>query len=87
GEQKCGIVTFSVNGIGSSHIKAELAEKKINVSVGLAKSTLIYMNRHSLTTVVRASVHYYNSEEEITRICSALVSIAKSGSRLQPVVR
>jgi cysteine desulfurase / selenocysteine lyase len=82
GDQQCGIVTFSVSGIGSSQIKSELAEKKIHVSVGLAKSTLIYMNRNSLNTVVRASVHYYNTEEEINGMCRALESIVKSGVRL-----
>jgi selenocysteine lyase/cysteine desulfurase len=82
GEQKSGIVTFSVSGIGSSHVKKELAEKKINVSVGLAESTLIYMNRNSLTTVVRASVHYYNTEEEIDALCNALEYIVKSDSRM-----
>jgi selenocysteine lyase/cysteine desulfurase len=87
GEQKCGIVTFTVRGVGSSHVKAELAVKKIHVSVGLAKSTLIYMNRNSLSTVVRASVHYYNTEEEINGMCEALESIVKSGSRLQPAGR
>jgi selenocysteine lyase/cysteine desulfurase len=86
GEQKCGIVTFSVHGVGSSHVRSELAEKKIHVSVGLAKSTLIYMNRNGLTTVVRASVHYYNTEEEINGMCEALESIVKSGSRLMPAV-
>jgi len=87
GEQKCGIVTFSVEGVGSSHVKSGLAEKKIHVSVGLAKSTLIYMNRNSLSTVVRASVHYYNTEEEINRMSEALEAIVKSGSRLQPAGR
>ncbi len=87
GEQKCGIVTFSVHGVGSSHVKSELAEKKIHVSVGLAKSTLIYMNRNGLSTVVRASIHYYNTEEEINGMCEALESIVKSGSRLIPAGR
>ena len=87
GEQKSGIVTFTVDGVGSSHVKSELGEKKIHVSVGLAKSTLIYMNRNSLSTVVRASVHYYNTEEEINRMCEALESIVKSGSRLQSAGR
>jgi cysteine desulfurase / selenocysteine lyase len=87
GDQKCGIVTFTVGGVGSSHVKYELAEKKIHVSVGLAKSTLIYMNRNSLSTVVRASVHYYNTEEEINGMCEALESIVKSGSRLLPAGR
>ena len=84
GDQKCGIVTFSVHGVGSSHVRSGLAEKKIHVSVGLAKSTLIYMNRNGLSTVVRASVHYYNTEEEINGMCEALESIVKSGSRLMP---
>ena len=87
GEQKSGIVTFTVDGVGSSHVKSELGEKKIHVSVGLAKSTLIYMNRNSLSTVVRASVHYYNTEEEINRMCEALESIVKSGARLQSAGR
>jgi cysteine desulfurase/selenocysteine lyase len=87
GEQKSGIVTFTVDGVGSSHVKSELGEKKIHVSVGLAKSTLIYMNRNSLSTVVRASVHYYNTEEEINRMCEALESIVKSGTRLQSAGR
>ena len=87
GDQKCGIVTFSVVGVGSSHVKSELAEKKIHVSVGLANFTLIYMNRNSLNTVVRASVHYYNTEEEINGMCGALEAIVKSGSRLLPAGR
>ena len=87
GEHKGGIVTFSVCGVGSSHVKSGLAEKKIHVSVGLDKSTLIYMNRKSLNTVVRASVHYYNTEEEINGMCGALESIVKSGSRLLPAGR
>src|SRR5450432_1195764 len=78
GEQKCGIVTFSVNGVDSLQVKTELATKKINVSVGAAKSTLIYMNRNHLSSVVRASVHYYNTEEEIKGMCKALESIVKS---------
>jgi cysteine desulfurase/selenocysteine lyase len=84
GEQQSGIVTFSVSGMGSSHVKSELAERRIHVSVGIAKSTLIYMNRNSLSTVVRASIHYYNTEEEINGMCEALESLVKSGSRLLP---
>jgi selenocysteine lyase/cysteine desulfurase len=87
GEQKSGIVTFSVGGMGSSHVKAILAEKKIHVSVGLAKSTLIYMNRNGLSTVVRASIHYYNTEVEINGMCEVLESIVKSGSKLQRTER
>jgi cysteine desulfurase/selenocysteine lyase len=74
GEQQCGIVTFSVDGVESTAVKAKLAEKKISVSVGLAKSTLYYMSKNHLTSVVRASVHYYNTEEEITALCNAMMA-------------
>jgi cysteine desulfurase / selenocysteine lyase len=78
GDQQCGIVTFSVDGFEASSIKIKLAEKQINVSVGLAKSTLIYMDKHHLASVVRASVHYYNTEEEILLLCNELVLLLKN---------
>jgi selenocysteine lyase/cysteine desulfurase len=78
GNQKCGIVTFSVNGIDSVLVKNQLAGRHINVSVGKAISTLIYMDKNHLSSIVRASVHYYNTEEEIRIMCGALVSIINS---------
>jgi cysteine desulfurase/selenocysteine lyase len=72
GSIQCGIVTFTLDGIESSWIKARLAEQNINVSVGMAISTFTYMNRHHLKSVVRASLHYYNTEEEISRMCQSL---------------
>ncbi len=75
GDQKCGIVTFSVNGVNSYIVKNKLAEKSINVSVGKAHSTLFYMEKHNLASVVRASVHYYNTEHEIQVLCEVLKNI------------
>lgn len=75
GDQKCGIVTFSVKGMDSPTIKTRLGEMNINVSVGVAVSTLIYMNKNHLISVVRASVHYYNTEEEIGKFCEVLASM------------
>jgi len=78
GDQQCGIVTFSVNGFEASAIKGKLAEKQINVSVGRAESTLIYMDKYHLTNIVRASVHYYNTEEEILLMCNELTLLLKT---------
>ncbi|MDB5086447.1 MAG: aminotransferase class V-fold PLP-dependent enzyme [Mucilaginibacter sp.] len=75
GDLQCGIVTFSVNGMDSVLVKNELAANQINVSVGKAISTLIYMNKNQLSSIVRASVHYYNTEEEIREMCNVLISI------------
>lgn len=77
GDEKSGIVTFSVAGIESAAIKAKLAEKGINTSVGLAKSTMIYMNKNHLASVVRASVHYYNTDAEIDMMCAVLKEICQ----------
>jgi len=72
GDVLCGIVTFSVTGITAAEVRAKLAEKNINVHIGFAKATLYYMNRKGLDGIVRASVHYYNTEEEIEMVCREL---------------
>jgi cysteine desulfurase / selenocysteine lyase len=72
GDELCGIVTFSVSGIPAAAVKTRLAAKNINVQIGMAKSTLYYMNRKGLDGIVRASVHYYNTEEEIELVCREL---------------
>ncbi|HEY4286393.1 MAG TPA: aminotransferase class V-fold PLP-dependent enzyme [Puia sp.] len=76
GQYQCGIVTFSVNDQDSREIKNKLFQKDINVSVGFARSTLLYMNKNHLSSIIRASVHYYNTEEEIKALCDALTTIA-----------
>ncbi|GGH66732.1 selenocysteine lyase/cysteine desulfurase [Filimonas zeae] len=64
GNIQCGIITFTVNHCDSKEVKEYLALHHINVSVGLARSTLLHMNKHQLNSVVRASVHYYNTLSE-----------------------
>jgi cysteine desulfurase / selenocysteine lyase len=72
GDELCGIVTFSIPGVPAAEVKTKLGAKNINVHIGLAQSTLYYMNRKGLDGVVRASVHYYNTEEEIEMVCQEL---------------
>ena len=72
GSVKSGIVTFSVMGIPAEEIKKGLRERKINVSVAQASGTLLDMEQRGIETLIRASVHYYNSEEEIDIFCHAI---------------
>jgi len=76
GDQLCGIVTFSLTNVESQLIKDRLAEHQINVSVGLPKSTLLFMNKHQLNNVLRASVHYYNTEAELDALCKVVRALA-----------
>jgi len=78
GDQQCGIVTFSAKGLESTFVKNKLADKNINVSVGKAISTLIYMDKNNLQNNVRASVHYYNTEAEIQVLCKELKALLVS---------
>lgn len=75
GNHKSGIVTFTVKGVEAADVKARLAAKGINVSVGGAQATPIYMEKSKLSTVVRASLHYYNTMEEIGILCRELAII------------
>jgi len=75
GVTQCGIVTFSVEGKDPEAIQRELAQHNINVSITTRSSTRLDMEARGLTSMVRASVHYYNSEEEVERFCTTLAGI------------
>lgn len=75
GTVQCGIVTFTVEGVAPEAIQEQMAEQNINVTVSSRESTRLDMEARGLTDVMRASVHYYNTEEEIERFCSALTAI------------
>ncbi|MSP89495.1 MAG: aminotransferase class V-fold PLP-dependent enzyme [Alphaproteobacteria bacterium] len=72
GREQCGIVTFTREGFMPEAIKATLAAQRINVSISTAASTRLDMERRGLARVVRMGVHYYNSGDEIARVCAAI---------------
>ncbi len=75
GVTQCGIVTFSVEDKNPDEIKLALSKQHINVSVTRRSSTLLDMDARGLESMVRASVHYYNSEEEVERFCRAVEAL------------
>lgn len=76
GAEKCGIVTFTKLNVEATEVKVELAKENINVSVSPSSSTLLDMEHRKLEAVVRASLHYYNTEDEITRFIEVLETIS-----------
>jgi cysteine desulfurase / selenocysteine lyase len=74
GVERCGIVSFTVTGSDADKIQGRLAEVRINVSVSRVSSTRLDMEARALPDLVRASVHYYNTAEEIARFCAVLAS-------------
>jgi cysteine desulfurase / selenocysteine lyase len=75
GAVRCGIVTFTVTGQEPQEICQALGERGINISVSGLDSTRLDMESRSLNGLIRASVHYYNSEEEVERFCRELASL------------
>jgi selenocysteine lyase/cysteine desulfurase len=68
GARQCGLVTFSVAGRRTGEVKQRLAESKINVSTLSRESAQYDFTGRELPDLVRASAHYYNTEDEIQRL-------------------
>jgi selenocysteine lyase/cysteine desulfurase len=75
GVERCAIVSFHMAGREASMIAAAAADQAINVSVSNVASTRLDMEGRVPGDVVRASVHYYNSDEEIDRLCTVIEAL------------
>jgi selenocysteine lyase/cysteine desulfurase len=58
--------------MGGIDVQRRLRRAGINVSASPQRYTRIDMEQRGLSEVVRASVHYYNTEEEIDLLCAQL---------------
>ncbi|MEM7348050.1 MAG: aminotransferase class V-fold PLP-dependent enzyme, partial [Chloroflexota bacterium] len=65
GQERCGIVTFMSEQQKPVAIKQALSQHKINVSTSGVPGSLIDFQERGLDEVVRASLHYFNTEGEI----------------------
>lgn len=75
GTKKCGIVSFTKNRLHPHLIQERLHQQAINVSTSTPKGTRLDMESRQLQAVVRASVHYYNSEAEVDKFCEAVAQL------------
>ncbi len=72
GSEKCGIVTFTKSDEAAEAIRKRLAFARINVSVSTTQSARFDLEARGLTSLVRVSPHYYNTADELTRLCAVL---------------
>ncbi len=75
GKNKGGMVTFSHSAISADQIKAILSNASINVSTSTTGSTRYDMEKRSLSSIVRASFHYYNTDEELEKFLTVIANL------------
>lgn len=77
GAIKGGIVSLSVAGVGAQEVKTYMRKNGVNVSWMDQPSARLELEAKNLPEMVRASVHYYNTEEEIQQFIDLLSDIKK----------
>ncbi|MEU0567175.1 aminotransferase class V-fold PLP-dependent enzyme [Nonomuraea sp. NPDC005983] len=75
GQSRCGIVSFTVDGLAPDTVKSALAGHGVNVSVSKSTSSQWDLPSRGLASVVRASAHYYNTESEIEHVGSLVAGL------------
>jgi selenocysteine lyase/cysteine desulfurase len=75
GPDLCGLVGFRIEGWGCSDVRDRLRGLGINTWVVAASATRLDLEPRSIMELVRASVHYYNTEAEVDRFCSELTGL------------
>ena len=75
GRQQCGIISFSIQDKDAADIQQQLRAENINLNISRPSSTLIDATRRQLPNLLRASVHYYNSDEELEQFVHTLRKI------------
>jgi len=76
GETLGGIVTFAVAGTRVEDVQAALAARDVNVSTTTSSSARLDLDARGVDELVRASVHYYNTTEELDRLAECLEKLA-----------
>lgn len=78
GETLCGICSFTVADREPDELKRALAElePRMNVTTSTRSSTMLDMHARGLSVVIRASLHYYNTEREIDRFVAIVADLA-----------
>lgn len=75
GEVKGGIVTFTVAGLDSAVVKDRLRSTGVNTSTTTPSHA--HFDGRDLPALVRASVHYYNTDDELDRLLDVVDDLAQ----------
>ncbi len=74
GRERCGIVTFTKKGETASAIHNRLCSHSVNISVSTARYARLDLDSRGLDELARASIHYFNTEDEVETFCELLIT-------------
>ncbi|MDQ6797807.1 MAG: aminotransferase class V-fold PLP-dependent enzyme [Actinomycetota bacterium] len=77
GQTRGAIVTFSVAGRHPDEVRTALRGSGVNVWVVEAATARLDFDHRAITAVVRASVHYYNDDDDLERCCRAVMALPR----------
>ncbi|HEY1368874.1 MAG TPA: aminotransferase class V-fold PLP-dependent enzyme [Gaiellaceae bacterium] len=75
GRERCGIVSFAVDDVPAPAVRDALSGRAIIVTVSERSSTLLDMSDRSLESLVRASPHYFVSDEQLEEAARAVAAL------------
>jgi selenocysteine lyase/cysteine desulfurase len=75
GSRRCGIVTFTVEGHAPTEVAEAARAVGVNVSVTDRPAARLDLGGDRPTSVVRASPHYYNTSDELSRLAEAVAGM------------
>ena len=75
GAKKSGLVTFQHQRFDAEQVKMLVAKQNINVSTSSGSGMKLSYLERGLDSLVRASVHYYNTLEEINKFITVVRSL------------
>ncbi len=78
GTDRCGIVSFDCAGQKPAEVQARLRKRGINVGVSNRASTRLDLESRNIHSLLRASVHYFNTGSELDRFLGVLQSEIRS---------
>ncbi|MBI9044259.1 MAG: aminotransferase class V-fold PLP-dependent enzyme [Anaerolineaceae bacterium] len=77
GIDQCGIISFSVQSKSPEEVQRICSQRKINLTTSSIYSTRLDMQNRGFEDLIRTSLHYYNTEEEIEQFCGLIESFIK----------
>lgn len=80
GRERCAIVTIAATGHDAGDLELRLRARGINTSSAHRTSGVIDMDEKEVTSVLRFSPHYYNTESELETAIAALKEELRRGT-------